>query len=135
MVLQIRAGGCSGYPALLEAVTVKKNTEKEGQRNAKTAACSCWSDDGLEDAMKNTTLTITFNTEKLDALTFHMGKRDSSLQRELDETMQRLYEKYVPQATREYIDDKVTRDAARERPRRPARPVPRNAEPGREENQ
>lgn len=84
--------------------------------------------------MKNTTLTITFNTEKLDALTFHMGKRDSSLQKELDETMQRLYEKYVPQATREYIDDKVTRDAARERPRRPARPAPRNAESGREEN-
>lgn len=85
--------------------------------------------------MKNTTLTITFNAEKLDALTFHMGKRDSSLQKELDETMQRLYEKYVPQATREYIDDKVTRDSARERPRRPARPVSRNAESGREENQ
>ena len=32
------------------------------------------------------------------------------------------------QATREYIDDKVSRDAAgRERPRRPSRPVPRPA--------
>lgn len=83
--------------------------------------------------MKNTTLTITFNTEKLDALTFHMGKRDSSLQKELDETMQRLYEKYVPQATREYIDDKVVRDAAKDRSRRPARPASRNTESGREE--
>ena len=26
------------------------------------------------EQMKNTTLTITFNTEKLDALFFHMGK-------------------------------------------------------------
>jgi len=79
--------------------------------------------------MRNTTLTITFNTEKLDALTFHMGKRDATLQKELDATMQRLYEKYVPQATREYIDDKVARDTVpRERSRRPNRPVPRTAE-------
>ena len=67
--------------------------------------------------MKNTTLTLSFNTEKLDALTFHMG--------ELNDTIQKLYEKYVPQATREYIDDKVSRDAeAKDRPRRPARPAP-----------
>lgn len=74
--------------------------------------------------MKNTTLTISFNTEKLDALTFHMEKREANLQAELNDTVQRLYEKYVPQATREYIDDKVSRDAVgRERPRRPARPA------------
>ena len=76
--------------------------------------------------MRNTTLTITFNTEKLDALNFHMGKREADLQTELNDTVQRLYEKYVPQATREYIDDKVVRDAAgRERPRRPVRMVAR----------
>ena len=74
--------------------------------------------------MKNTTLTMTFNTEKLDALTFHMGKRDASLQAELNETIQKLYEKYVPQSTREYIDDKVARDAeVKDRPRRPVRPA------------
>lgn len=80
--------------------------------------------------MKNTTMTVSFNTEKLDALTFHMGKRDADLQAELNDTIQKLYEKYVPQATREYIDDKVTRDtAAKERPRRPARPAPHSGEP------
>lgn len=83
--------------------------------------------------MKNTTLTISFNTEKLDALVFHMGKKDADLQAELNDTVQKLYEKYVPQATREYIDDKVVRDAAKERPRRPARPVPGNTESGRQE--
>ena len=51
--------------------------------------------------MKNTTLTLSFNTEKLDALTFHMSKKDADLQVELNETIQKLYEKYVPQATRE----------------------------------
>lgn len=73
--------------------------------------------------MKNTTLTVTFNTEKLDALRFHMEKRDADLQAELNDTVQRLYEKYVPQATREYIDDKVSREPkVRDRPAVP--PVP-----------
>ncbi len=73
--------------------------------------------------MKNATLTVTFNAEKLDALEFHMSRKDTDLQEELNDTVQKLYEKYVPQATREYIDDKVVRDAAgRDRPRRPARP-------------
>lgn len=76
--------------------------------------------------MKNTTLNITFNTEKLDALVFHMGKKEADLQGELNDTIQKLYEKYVPQTTREYIEDKITRDAqAKDRPRRPVRPVKR----------
>lgn len=76
--------------------------------------------------MKNTTLNVTFNTEKLDALVFHMGKKEADLQGELNDTIQKLYEKYVPQATREYIEDKITRDAqAKDRPRRPARPANR----------
>ena len=69
--------------------------------------------------MRNTTINVSFNTEKLDALKFHMEKRDTDLQGELNDTVQKLYEKYVPQATREYIDDKVAREiSARERTRR-----------------
>jgi len=72
--------------------------------------------------MKNTTLTVTFNTEKLDALRFHMEKKDTDLQAELNDTVQKLYEKYVPQATREYIDDKVSREPkVKDRPRRSVR--------------
>lgn len=78
--------------------------------------------------MKNTTLTITFNTKKLDALIFHMGKKDADLQVELNDTVQKLYEKYVPQATREYIDDRVFREAAKERPRRLSRPASHSGE-------
>lgn len=78
--------------------------------------------------MRNTTINVSFNTEKLDALKFHMEKRDTDLQGELNDTVQKLYEKYVPQATREYIDDKVARDVAgRDRPRRPARPERRTS--------
>lgn len=68
--------------------------------------------------MKNTTLTMSFNTERLDALAYHMGKKEADLQEELKDYLQKLYEKYVPQATREYLDDRI----ARESQARPARP-------------
>lgn len=80
--------------------------------------------------MKNTTLTLTFNTEKLDVLTFHMEKKDADLQGELNETLQKLYEKYVPQATREYVDNKISREKdTRERSRRPVQTLTRPAVP------
>lgn len=60
--------------------------------------------------MKNTTLTMSFNTERLDALTYHMGKKEADLQEELKDYLQKLYEKYVPQATREYLDDRIARE-------------------------
>lgn len=79
--------------------------------------------------MKKTTMMVAFNTEKLDALTYHMVKKDADLQAELNDTIQKLYEKYVPQATREYIDDKISRgDVPRDRPCRLARPAPRSTE-------
>lgn len=74
--------------------------------------------------MKKTTLTVNFDSEKLDALTYHMGKKDAILQTELEDTVQKLYEKNVPQATREYIDDKLSREAAaKTKPKRPVRPA------------
>jgi hypothetical protein len=80
--------------------------------------------------MKNATLTVSFESEKLDALTYHMGKKDADLQAELHETMQKLYEKHVPQATREYIEDKLQREAAaKDKPKRPVRrPAPSGVE-------
>ena len=30
--------------------------------------------------MRDTTLTMVFNTERLDALTYHMGKKEADLQ-------------------------------------------------------
>lgn len=74
--------------------------------------------------MKKATLTVSFDSEKLDALTYHMSKKDTDLQTELEDTVQKLYEKHVPQATREYIDDKLSREAAtKPKPKRPTRPA------------
>lgn len=74
--------------------------------------------------MKNATLTVSFESEKLDALTYHMGKKEADLQAELNDTMQKLYEKHVPQTTREYIEDRLKRDASvKEKSKRPVRPA------------
>ena len=56
--------------------------------------------------MKNTTLTLTFNTERLDALTYHMGKKEADLKEELGDYLQKMYEKYVPPGVREYIGER-----------------------------
>ena len=37
---------------------------------------------------------MSFNTERLDALTYHMGKKEADLQAELKDYLQKLYEKY-----------------------------------------
>ena len=42
--------------------------------------------------MKNTTLTLTFNTERLDALAYHMGKKEADLKEELSDYLQKMYE-------------------------------------------
>ena len=54
--------------------------------------------------MKKTNITIAFEQEKLKALRFYAAKKNADLQSELDDTLQKLYEKYVPVQTREYIE-------------------------------
>lgn len=77
--------------------------------------------------MKKTTLTMSFSTERLDALTYHMEKKEADLQEELKDYLQKLYEKYVPQATREYLDDRIAREE-NARPSRPNRQRPAAAQ-------
>ncbi len=59
--------------------------------------------------MKSAKIIVNFDEEKLDALTFYIAKKDVNLQSELAETVEKLYEKYVPQSTREYLEDKQNR--------------------------
>ena len=55
--------------------------------------------------MKQATIQITFEEEKLRALRRYIAKRDSTLETELQKAAQRLYEKVVPTAVQEYIND------------------------------
>ena len=74
--------------------------------------------------MKKATITVQFEQEKLRALEFYISRKDSTLEAELDDFMGKLYEKYVPTQTREYIESMADRD---ERPPRQQRPRPASA--------
>lgn len=79
--------------------------------------------------MKKATISISFDQEKLRALQFYAGKRDSSLEAELDDFMAKLYEKYVPAQTREYIESMA--EPAEKPKSRPSRP---DSRPSREDS-
>ena len=65
--------------------------------------------------MKKVTVTAACEQEKLRAIQFYLAKGNTSLEAELDRFLERLYKKYVPAQTREYIE-------SRESSEEPARP-------------
>lgn len=73
--------------------------------------------------MKKATITISFEQEKLKAIQFYVGKKDASIDTELNDFMEKLYEKYVPVQTREYIESQS--EPPKEKPKCPARPAAR----------
>lgn len=54
--------------------------------------------------MKQAVVTIKYDEEKLNAIKQYMGKKDADFEAELKEVLGKMYEKYVPQAVREYIE-------------------------------
>ena len=55
--------------------------------------------------MKKEAITIQMDAEKLRAVKRYMEKKDADLEQELGDSLQKLYEKYVPASVREYIDE------------------------------
>lgn len=72
--------------------------------------------------MKKATITVAFDQDKLGALEFSLKKAGSSVQARLEQTLGQLYEQTVPAPVREYLD---SRAAPAPRPRRPAKPAPK----------
>lgn len=56
--------------------------------------------------MKLAAITIKYDEEKLNAIRQYMGKKDANFEAELNEVLGKMYEKYVPQAVREYIESR-----------------------------
>lgn len=54
--------------------------------------------------MKKTALSIGVEQEKLNAIRFYAEKKDANIEAEMEDFLGKLYEKYVPAATREYIE-------------------------------
>ena len=68
-------------------------------------------------------LKVAMEPERLDALRYFLSTKEKRTpEKELQRMLEELYEKYVPQATREYLDDKISREPkVRDRPRRSVR--------------
>lgn len=55
--------------------------------------------------MKQTIVQVKFEYEKYDALKRYAGKKEVSIETELQDTLERLYKKLVPAEVREYIEE------------------------------
>ena len=80
--------------------------------------------------MKKVNITLAFDEDKLDALEFSLKKENSSVQSRIEDALQQLYEKTVPEPVREYLDSKAAPAAVKpKRPVKPAAPKPQSSEP------
>ena len=70
--------------------------------------------------MRRITVSVQVDAEKLRAIQFYAGRKDSSLEAELEDCVKKSYEKYVPLQTREYIESMAGAARSRSRPRRVA---------------
>ncbi len=56
--------------------------------------------------MKKTSITISFDEEKLSALKMYLGQKDMKVEDELEKSLDTLYAKNVPAGVRDFIDMK-----------------------------
>lgn len=68
--------------------------------------------------MEKTELTLSLDSEKMDALAYYLKKESATAQSKMDEALRQLYESAVPEAVREFLDAK----SAPAKPKRPPRP-------------
>jgi len=76
--------------------------------------------------MKTINLMVPIESEKLAALQQYAAKKDVSVTAELSDAADKLYEKLVPAAVREYIDARA--DTKPTRPNRVNPPRPSGSE-------
>ena len=80
--------------------------------------------------MKKENVTISFESEQLAALDFSLKKKNTSVQAQMEKTLQELYEAEVPEPLREYLDSKAAPAAVKpKRTGKPAAPKPQSSEP------
>lgn len=64
--------------------------------------------------MRQTELKLQFPTEKLDALRFFIAKKDSDIEKELKDYLDKTYERLVPANVREYVESRFEQEAVQE---------------------
>ena len=76
--------------------------------------------------MEKNEITLSFDSERMRALTIYLKMENTTVQEKMDEAMRQLYEKSVPEPVREFLD---IVSAPPSRPRRPSRPSQPKADP------
>lgn len=77
--------------------------------------------------MEKIEITLSFDSEKMRALTIYLKMQNTTVQEKMNEAMRQLYEESVPEPVREYLD---IISAPATRPKRPPRPSqPKTAAP------
>ena len=79
--------------------------------------------------MKKENIMIPFESEQLAALDFSLKKKDTSVQAQMEKTLQELYETEVPEPLREYLDSKTVPAPKPKRTVKPTTPEPQSSEP------
>lgn len=64
--------------------------------------------------MRETELKMLFPTEKLEALRFFMAKKELSIEQELQDYLDKTYEKVVPANVRGYVESRLGPEPAQE---------------------
>ena len=78
--------------------------------------------------MKRENIMIPFESEQLAALDFSLKKKNTSVQAQMEKTLQELYETEVPEAVREYLDSKAVPAPKPKRTVKPVAPKPQSSE-------
>ena len=79
--------------------------------------------------MKKENIMIPFESEQLAALDFSLKKKNTSVQAQMEKTLQELYEAEVPEPLREYLDSKTAPAPKPKRTVKSAALKPQNSEP------
>ena len=78
--------------------------------------------------MKKENIMIPFESEQLAALDFSLKKKNTSVQAQMEKTLQELYEAEVPEPLREYLDSKAVPAPKPKRTVKSAAPKPQSSE-------
>ena len=71
--------------------------------------------------MEKNEITLSFDGERMRALTIYLKMENTTVQEKMDEAMRQLYEQSVPEPVREYLDI-ISAPAARPKRPRPSQP-------------
>ena len=72
-------------------------------------------------------ITLSFDGERMRALTIYLKMENTTVQEKMDEAMRQLYDKSVPEPVREYLDIISAPAARSKRPPRSRAAAPKQA--------